>query len=72
MKEIELYTTKDGYCPYVEWIQNLSPQFRTRINKRINRMKDGNYGDWKPLTNSELSELSFFFWKGIQGLFQGA
>ena len=70
MKEIELYTTKDGYCPYVEWIQSLSPQFRTRINKRINRMRDGNLGDWKPLTNSELSELRFFFGKGYRVYFK--
>ena len=70
MKEIELYTTIDGKCPYIEWIQTLSIDYSTRINKRINRMRDGNYGDWKRLKNSELCELRFFFGKGYRVYFK--
>ena len=68
--EIELYTTEDGKSPFIEWIQDLSPDFRIRINKRINRMKDGNYGDWKKLQNSQLSELRLNFGKGYRVYFK--
>ena len=69
-KDIELYTTEDGKCPFIEWIHSLSPDFRIRINKRINRMKDGNYGDWKKLQNSQLSELRLDFGKGYRVYFK--
>ena len=69
-KEIELYTTKDGKCPFIEWIQNLSYDFKIRIYKRINRMKDGNYGNWKKLQNSQLSELKLDFGKGYRVYFK--
>lgn len=66
MKEIELYTTKSGACPFIEWINKLDTAYRVRINKRLNRMKDGNYGDWKPLQNSKLYELRLNFGKGYR------
>jgi len=69
-KEIELYTTKDGKCPFIDWILELSPTYRIRINKRINRMKEGNYGDWKKLQNSQLSELRLDFGKGYRIYFK--
>ncbi|MBR1425603.1 type II toxin-antitoxin system RelE/ParE family toxin [bacterium] len=69
-KEIELYTTEDGKCPFIEWIHDLSSDYRIRINKRINRMKEGNYGDWKKLQNSQLSELRFNFGKGYRVYFK--
>ena len=46
-KEIEYYTMLDGKCPYIEWRDSLSYEFQVRIFKRINRIKDGNFGDWK-------------------------
>ncbi len=49
MKEIELYTTIDGKCPYKIWYKTLSIEYRLRVNKRIERMVDGNFGDWKRL-----------------------
>ncbi len=70
MKEIELYTTAEGKCPYIEWVQTLSVDYRIRINKRINRMRDGNYGDWKHLQNSELCEMRLFFGKGYRIYFK--
>ena len=69
-KEIELYTTKNGECPFIKWIQELSSDFKIRINKRINRMKDGNYGNWKKLQNSHLSELKLDFGKGYRIYFK--
>ena len=64
MKEILIYSTKDGKSPFIDWVKTISPDFRVRIYKRINRMKDGNYGDCKRLRNSQLSELRLDFGKG--------
>ena len=70
MKEIKIYTTKEGKSPFIDWIKTISPDFRVRINKRINRMKDGNFGDWKKLQNSQLSELRMNFGKGYRIYFK--
>ena len=69
-KEIKYYTTIDGKCPYIEWRDSLSYSFQVRIAKRINRMRDGNYGDCKKLQNSELSELRLDFGKGYRIYFK--
>lgn len=69
-KEIELYTTANGKCPFIEWIQGLNPDYKIHIIKRINRVKDGNYGDCKKLQNSQLSELRLNFGKGYRIYFK--
>ena len=56
-KEIELYVTTDGKCPFIDWINDLSPAYKIRINKRINRLREGNFGDWKKFQNSRLSHI---------------
>lgn len=70
MKEIELYTTEDNKCPFIEWIKQLDKVYRLRIDKRIDRMRSGNFGDFKKLQNSELSELRFDFGKGYRIYFK--
>lgn len=65
-KEIEYYTTIDDKCPYLEWFYELSKEFQSKIIKRINRLEDGNFGDWKKLQSSQLSELRFTFGKGYR------
>jgi len=70
MKEIEYYTTPEGKCPYIEWRNTLSIEFQVRVAKRLNRMTDGNYGDWKHLQNSKLSELRMDFGKGYRIYFK--
>ena len=70
MKKIEIYTTLDNKCPYLEWLNSLSLEYKVRIQKRINRMYDGNYGDFKKLQNSELSELRLDFGKGYRVYFK--
>ncbi len=70
MKEIELYTTADGKCPYIDWLDTLCDEYSIRIDKRINRMREGNFGDWKRLQNSQLSELRLKFGKGYRIYFK--
>ena len=66
MKEILFYKTKNGKCPYTEWLESLSLEYQFRVQKRINKLKDGLKGDWKKLQNSKLSELRLDFGKGYR------
>ena len=70
MKEIIYYTTIDDKCPYIEWRNSLAIDYQVRIAKRLSRMQNGNFGDWKRLQNSQLSELRFDFGKGYRIYFK--
>ena len=48
----------------------MSKEFQVRVFKRLNRLKDGNYGDFKRLKNSRLSELRLDFGKGYRIYFK--
>ena len=50
MWEQNEYTAPDGKSPYKLWLAGLADrQARARITARTLRMKDGNFGDCKPL-----------------------
>ena len=66
MKEILFYKTKNGKCPYREWVESLCIEYQLRVQKRINKLKDGLKGDWKKLQNSQLCELRLNFGKGYR------
>ncbi|MBR1754066.1 type II toxin-antitoxin system RelE/ParE family toxin [bacterium] len=66
MKEIIYYTTKDGKCPFKVWLNSLDKIEQKRIRQRLIRIKMGNFGDFKLLKNSELSELRFITNKGYR------
>lgn len=66
MKEVLYYTTKDGKCPFQEWLNKLDSIEQKRIRQRLLRVQMGNFGDYKPLQNSELSELRFITNRGYR------
>lgn len=66
MKEILYYTTAEGKCPFKEWLNKLDSVEQKRILQRLLRVQSGNYGDCKPLQNSELSEFRFKTHKGYR------
>ena len=70
IKEIEYYTTEDGKCPYIDWFKTLSKEYQSKVIKRINRLENGLYGDYKRLTNTKLSELRLCFGKGYRIYFK--
>ena len=70
MKEILYYTKPNNKSPLKEWLKSLDNSIRIKIIKRINRMADGNYGDWKTLTNTELAELRIMTNKGYRIYFK--
>lgn len=66
MIKIDYYFTIDNKCPYLEWFDRLDNSIKVRIEKRLNKLKQGNYGDYKPLQKSELSEIRMDFGKGYR------
>lgn len=70
MKEIVYYKTKTDKCPFLDWLNKLDNIEQKRIRQRLIRVQQGNYGDFKPLQNSELSELRFLTNKGYRVYFK--
>ena len=69
MKEIVAYKTSTGKCPYDEWFYKLDKTIQARIEKRMERVEEGNYGDYKKL-DSDISELRFKFGAGYRIYFE--
>lgn len=63
--EIELYTLPDGKIPFSEWLGKLDKRNQARIVKRITRLEDGNFGDYKTVGDG-VFELRFFFGSGYR------
>ena len=62
---IEYLTLPNGKAPVIEWLNSLDSITRKRIVQRILRIEDGNFGDYKKLSD-EIFELRFSFGKGYR------
>ena len=65
-KQIRYYYKINGNCPYIDWYNDLDKSMQLRVDKRIDKLKNGLYSDCKPLQKSELSELRMDFGKGYR------
>lgn len=65
-KQIRYYYDANGTCPYLNWYNELDKSLQIRVDKRIDKLKFGLYGDCKPLQNSLLSEIRMDFGKGYR------
>ena len=55
---VKNYTTPDGQKPFQEWVRGLSDtKVRGRVRSRIDRLKDGNFGDCKRRIAGGVGEL---------------
>lgn len=63
--QIEYLVLPNGKAPIIEWLNSLDSITRKRINQRILRIEDGNFGDCKKLSE-DLYELRFSFGKGYR------
>lgn len=61
--EIEYLILPNGKAPIIEWLNSLDSVTRKRIIQRILRIEDGNFGDYKKISE-DISELRFTFGKG--------
>ena len=71
MKEIITYKTSTGKCPFDEWFYKLDKTNQARIEKRLERLQEDNFGDFKKL-DSDISELRFTFGSGYRIYFTEA
>lgn len=62
MKEIEFYKLENGKEPVRDWLLSLDNTTRVKIIKRLERIYDDNFGDFKQLAPN-LYELRFSFGK---------
>lgn len=65
MKQIKYYVTQNGKCPFVIWLNSLDKSTSARIDSRLVRLLEGNYGEHKQLENN-ISELKFNFGSGYR------
>ncbi len=63
--KIEYLILPNGRAPIIEWLDFLDSITRKRINQRILRIEDGNFGDYKKISEN-ISELRFTFGKGYR------
>lgn len=65
MKEIRQYKLPNGKSPYAISMKNFDKSIRTRVEMRIKRVQNGNYGDVKRLSEC-LYELRCKFGNGVR------
>jgi len=65
MKEIKFYITSTNKEPVKEWLLGLDKSIRVKIIRRIERIYDDNFGDFKQI-EANLYELRFTLGKGYR------
>ena len=55
----------NGLCPYRDWFNSLDRQVQLRVDSRISRFVNGNFGDHKNLKGG-LFEARLFFGSGYR------
>ncbi len=63
--KIDYVICANGKAPIIEWLDTLDKVTRKRINQRILRIEDGNFGDHKKISE-QISELRFMIGKGYR------
>lgn len=68
-KDLIIYQTEDGKEPFVRWRKRLKDKVTiARIDRRLERMSEGNYGDYKAVGEG-VYELRLFFGSGYRVYF---
>jgi putative addiction module killer protein len=63
--EIEVYTDAKGQASFEAWLFSLDTSVQLRIAARIDRMRDGNFGDSKTIQDG-ICELRLHFGAGYR------
>ena len=65
-REIELYTTQNGREPFTDWFESIRDKtIKNRIDRRIDRLENGNFGDCRPVGEG-VFELRLHFGPGYR------
>ncbi|MCH8293382.1 type II toxin-antitoxin system RelE/ParE family toxin [Candidatus Poribacteria bacterium] len=63
---VQVYQDQQGKEPFTEWINSVKDRrTRARIDSRLDRLQDGNFGDWKSLGGG-LFEMRLQFGSGYR------
>ena len=65
MKEIRFYKLPNGKEPVKDWLLDLDKSLRVKVIRRIERIYDDNFGDFKQI-EPNLYELRFTLGKGYR------
>lgn len=57
MKEVVYYKTSNDKCPYLDWYNSLDKSVRLVIDRRIDRIRLGNFGKHRKFDS--LTEIKF-------------
>ncbi len=64
--EIKTYEISSGKCPFKIWLKSIKEFYtKAKIFTRLDRLKEGNFGDCKTIENS-LYELRIHYGSGIR------
>ena len=65
-REIQYYRTSNGRQPFIEWSESIRDQStQNRIDKRLERLEDGNFGDCQSVGDG-VFELRLHFGPGYR------
>ncbi len=64
-ERVAVYTTQKEKVPLNDWLRSLDLKTKKRIERRIQRVSEGNLGDYKRI-NSKLIELRMSFGPGYR------
>ena len=64
--KIEFYRRPSGRQPFLDWVRRIKDRrTKDRIDIRLQRVREGNLGNWKPI-HGPLRELIFDFGPGLR------
>lgn len=68
-REIQYYRASDGQRPFIEWLESIrNVNTQARIQARLERLEDGNFGDCQPVGDG-VFELRLHFGSGYRVYF---
>ncbi len=62
--ELESYCDIAGSDPFDEWFQGLDTDVAYAVHERLERVRQGSFGDWKPLADLGIHELRIHLGQG--------
>ena len=63
--QLEVYVTKNGKAPFLDWLESLDNKIRYRVKERLYRIALGNLGDHKFISKG-VSEIRLTFGSGYR------
>ena len=64
-RTIKIATLDNNKCPFAKWLNSLDKPVKARVQSRLTRLLENNFGDFKKIDN-EISELRLKFGAGYR------